>query len=47
LNGAEHWGLDEAWKETDKIYEKLYKDVLGQPTRTANGMTEMELGKVM
>jgi hypothetical protein len=39
-------GLDEAWKEVDRIHGRFCKKTVGLTRRSAaNGMTEMELGR--
>jgi hypothetical protein len=45
MNGAEIWGLDEGWKETDIIHGRLCKKILGIPRFAANGVAELELGR--
>jgi hypothetical protein len=45
MYGVELWGLDEAWKEVDRIHGRFCKKILGLPRCVANGMTEMELGR--
>jgi hypothetical protein len=41
--GAEIWGLDEGWKETDIIHGRLCKKILGILRFAANGVAEIEL----
>jgi hypothetical protein len=45
MYGVEVWGLDEAWKEVDRIHGRFCKKILGLPRCTANGLAEMELGR--
>jgi hypothetical protein len=45
MYGVELWGLDEAWKEVDRIHRQLCKKTLGLPRCAVNGMAEMELGR--
>jgi hypothetical protein len=41
MYGVELWGLDEAWKEVDRIHGRFCKKILGLPRCAANGMAEM------
>jgi hypothetical protein len=41
--GAKIWGLDKGWKETDIIYGRLCKKILGIPRFAVNGVAEVEL----
>jgi hypothetical protein len=45
MYGVELWGLDEAWKEVDRIHGRFCKKILDLPRCAANGITEMELGR--
>jgi hypothetical protein len=45
MYGAEIWGLDEGWKETDIIHGRLCKKILGIPRFAANRVAEVELGR--
>jgi hypothetical protein len=45
MYGAEIWGLDEGWKEFDKIHGRSCKKILGIPRFAANGVAELELGR--
>jgi hypothetical protein len=45
MYGAEIWGLDEGWKETDIIHGRLCKKILRIPRFAANGVAELELGR--
>jgi hypothetical protein len=45
MGGVELWGLDEAWKEVDRIHGRFCKKILGVPRCEANGVAEMELGR--
>jgi hypothetical protein len=40
MYGAEIWGLDEEWKETDVIHGRHCKKILGIPRFAANGIAE-------
>jgi hypothetical protein len=43
--GVELWGLDEAWKEVERIHGRFCKKILRLPRCVANGMAEMEVGR--
>lgn len=43
--GIEVWGLNEAWKEIDKVHSRFCKQLIGIPNCAANGFAEMELGR--
>jgi hypothetical protein len=45
MYGAEVWGLEEAWKEIDKIHGRFCKKLLQVPRTTANGVAELEFGR--
>jgi hypothetical protein len=45
MYGVELWGLDEAFKEVDRIHGQFCGEILGLPRCVANGMAEMELGR--
>jgi hypothetical protein len=45
MYGVEAWGVDEAWKEVDRIYGRFCKKILGLPKCLVNGMAEIELGR--
>jgi hypothetical protein len=40
MYGAEIWGLDEGWKETDIIHRRLCEKILGIPRFAANEVAE-------
>jgi hypothetical protein len=42
---VEIMGLDEAWKEVDRIHGRFCKKLLGLPRCAANDVAEMELGR--
>jgi hypothetical protein len=44
IYGVEKRGVEEGWKEIDKIHERMYKKNLGIPRFAANGVAELELG---
>jgi hypothetical protein len=39
--------LDEGWKEIDLIHGRLCKKFIGIPRFAANGVAEVELGKIV
>jgi hypothetical protein len=45
MYGVELWGLDEAWKEVDRIHGRFCKKMLCLPRCVANGVAEKELGR--
>jgi hypothetical protein len=45
LYGAEIWGLEKGWKETDIIHGRFCKKILRVPRLAANGVAELELGR--
>jgi hypothetical protein len=45
MYGVEIWGIEEGWKQIDKIHGRMCKKILGIPRFTANGVTELELGR--
>jgi hypothetical protein len=45
MYAVELWGLDEAWKEFDRIHGRFCKKILGLPRCAVNGMAEMVLGR--
>jgi hypothetical protein len=45
MYGVELWGLDEAWKEVDRIHGRFCKKIFGVPRCVASDMAEMELGR--
>jgi hypothetical protein len=45
MYGVELLGLDEAWKEIDKMHGRFCKKILGIPRCVENGVAEVELGK--
>lgn len=44
MYGAEIWGLEEGWKQTDTIHVRFCKNVLEIPRYAANGVAELEWG---
>jgi hypothetical protein len=47
MYGAEIWGLDEGWEETNIIHGRLCKKILGIPRFAANGVAVLELRKLV
>jgi hypothetical protein len=45
MYGVEIWGIEEGWKQIDKIHGRMCKKILGIPRFAANGVTELELGR--
>jgi hypothetical protein len=45
MHGIELRGLDEAWKDVDRIHGRFCKKILRLPRCAANGVAEMELGR--
>jgi hypothetical protein len=45
IYGVELWGLDEAWKEADRIHGRFCKKILSLPRCAVKGVAEMELGR--
>jgi hypothetical protein len=45
MYGIEVWGLNEAWKELDKVHSRFCKKLIGVPNCAANGFVEMELSR--
>jgi hypothetical protein len=43
--GIEIRGLNEAWKEADKVHSIFCKKIIGIPNCAANGFAEKELGR--
>jgi hypothetical protein len=39
------WGLEDRWKETDKIRWRFLKKVLRLPRLVANGLAELGIGR--
>jgi hypothetical protein len=45
MYGVELSGLDEAWKEVDRVHGRFCKKILGLPRCAVSGMSGMELGR--
>jgi hypothetical protein len=44
MYGVQVWGLEEVWKETDKIHERFCKKLIRMPRFEVNGVAKLELG---
>jgi hypothetical protein len=45
MTGVEISGLDDGWRETEKVHEMFCKRIMGAPTAAANGACVKELGR--
>jgi hypothetical protein len=45
MYGIDMWGLDGGWEESDKIYSRVCKIILGIPRFAEKNMAELELGR--
>jgi hypothetical protein len=43
ITGVEIWGLEDGWKEVQKVHELFCKTVMGTPNTAANGVCVKEL----
>jgi hypothetical protein len=44
MTGVEIWGLDDGWREIEKVHEMFCKRIMGASTAAANGACVKELG---